>query len=612
VKSPRDVYILLFLGFFLLLAGFLFDQSPLMTIYQFIPVIAILNGLTSIHIIKFNSTEIDFSEDEKIKSEEWNLFNHPFLITLKKLSKYLVLALPLMIVLFVFFPRLSGPIWKMPGGSNNTSGISDSMTPGDVSLLHLSQEVAFRVRFKSNTPPEHEMYWRVLVLDEYDGLTWSRHDKDQGSISTKALDAIKNEVLNTNKQQNIYYEYDISLEETNQKWLTFLDRPISIPKRSKMFLDYSVKVPYRLVDRVRYTAESILNLKLDSVLSQNEKLLNTYLPDEFNKKSFDWAVTQRKLFSNDREYIHSILKTIHQQEFFYTLRPPIMKQDTVDDFWFEQRRGFCEHYAGSLVFLARAANIPARVVIGYQGAEKNPLSDYWIVRHANAHAWTEIWFEDEGWIRIDPTAAIAQHRIEEALQADYRQRNSLFDNFGFDSVDLNDIGWVKNIQYWADQVNTSWNDWVIDYNQGQQKKLFNGLGFEHLTSQQISFIMIALLAIFLSLIGRKWFKPVQFSDPVQRSFHLLLSKLEKKGMKIDGALGAYELLMLIENKNGHQADINIQPNIGLQKTSCLAVIRVLKRYIFLRYKKQHITVLQEKAFHRQVKTLIIRTNTDKP
>lgn len=222
-------------------------------------------------------------------------------------------------------------------------------------------------------------------------------------------------------------------------------------------------------------------------------------------------------------------------------------------FWFDKQKGFCEHYAGALVFLARAANIPARVVVGYQGAEKNPLSDYWIVRYANAHAWTEIWLEGEGWVRVDPTAAIARHRIEEQLQQEYRQRDSLFGDFGFDAVDLDNIGWIKQFEYWMDQANTGWNDWILDYSQDSQRKLFKGLGLENLTGQQVAFMMIGMLAAFLSLVSYRWVRAIKPVDPIQASLDILIKKLNRYGIELHSNQGVNALIGDIEQGGSKDA-----------------------------------------------------------
>jgi transglutaminase-like putative cysteine protease len=600
IKSHRDIYVLMNLGFFILLAGFLFNQSPLIAGYQFVPVAAILNALTANHSLTQTSRIMHRSLGQ----------------TLKQLSKYLLLALPLMVVLFVFFPRLSGPIWKMPGGASATSGVSDTMSPGAISSLQLFDKVAFRVKFDGREPQGNDIYWRTLVLDEFDGLTWSRHngrfEKPIKSITSSQQPDGKAELLSNENT----FSYDISLEATRQEWLTFLDRPIDTPRRSRLFKDYSVRFDYRLVDRTRYKGVSNIRLPLDLSLSDVERQEMTAIPASGNSRSRNWAQETRSQSIDDREFIMAILRRINQQEYFYTLAPPIMEQDIVDSFWFDEQVGFCEHYAGALVYLARAAGVPARVVVGYQGAEKNPLSNYWIVRYANAHAWTEIWFKGEGWVRIDPTAAIAPHRVEEQLQLDYNQRDSLFDDFGFAAVDLNEISWHKEFQYWMDRANTGWNDWVLDYSQGSQKLLLKGLGLDNFSVKQVSLLMISILAVFLAVIALKWLRQTNNGDSIEQSFVIMCRKLEKANYPLNKGEGVMGFLSRLDNVNS-SASSGASSNTSsraerINPESLKALRRTLERYIFLRYKLSDITEKQQKDFRRQVKALKIRTSEAKP
>ncbi len=577
VKSNRDVYVLTLLGFFILLAGFLFSQSPLIALYQFIPIAAIFNCLTSLQSLGINQRLVDQS----------------LLSTIRRLSKYLILAVPMMMILFVFFPRLSGPIWKMPGSSRAISGISDTMSPGAVSGLQLSEEVAFRVKFEGNAPSAANMYWRTLVLDDFDGFSWARTD---GVHTRYNLESAVKKMSTVQADSNIQYE--ISLEKTRQKWLTLLEMATEIPKQSVMSTDYSVQVRYRISDRIRYKASSQLNLKLENKLNQAQRILATRIPESGNQRSREWAKEERSKHNSDKEYILSLLARINQQPYFYTLSPPIMERNTIDSFWLDQKQGFCEHYSGAFVFLARAAGVPARVVVGYQGAEKNPMSNYWIVRHSNAHAWTEVWLENEGWVRVDPTAAIAPHRVEELLRADYRQRDSLFDDFGFGAVDIENISTFKRIQYWFDQANTGWNDWVLDYGRDKQQNLLKGLGLSKLNSSQIVFLMFILLGIFLVWVSWKWLRVKKPSDAIANSIQILINKLESIGIQVQSSKGVIELVKEIQNENNlyHRIDPNSRNQL----------INLLETYSKLRYSKEKITQTSEKDFHRQVKALRIR------
>ncbi|MDQ7048241.1 MAG: DUF3488 and transglutaminase-like domain-containing protein [Enterobacterales bacterium] len=573
IKRIRDVYVLMILGFFMLLAGFLFEQSPAIAIYQVIPVTAILYALTSIHLIP------SIALDEKLKQ------NFEPQAGIKKLLTYVAYALPLMAILFVFFPRMSGPIWKMLGQSQGVSGISETMSPGAISSLQLFETVAFRVKFDGKAPSEEQMYWRTLTLDHFDGFTWSR------SKSQSAKRLHQNDVQQTGETNSATYKYDISLERTRQKWLTFLDRPHRWPDRSVLFGDFSIQTDHRILKRTRYHGVSEVGKRVGLQLSAKERASFIALPTDSNQRSLRWAKQQRQLFKNDQDYIFGLLRKIHNQEFYYTLTPPIMERNTVDSFWFDHQKGFCEHYAGSLVFMARAANIPARVVIGYQGGDANPVADYWIVRYANAHAWTEIWFEGRGWIRLDPTAAIAASRVEEQLRMDYSQRQGLFGDFGFESIDLDDLGWIKHMQYWIDELNTGWNDWILDYNRDSQQSLFKSLGLDQFKQSQISLMMIFAVGLILSFISYRWMHNKKRLLPMEKSFALLLSKTNKWQLSFHNNEGISQLIVRVKEIPKSKIDDQTQKQL----------IELLLEYECLSYSQTKLSNEQQKSFHKKVK-----------
>ena len=558
INSRRDANLLLSLGFFMIVAGFLFSQKPLIAIYQFIPVLMILNAFIALNSI-----------------DRPSLFKSSFKNVMKDLGKYLVFALPIMIVLFLFFPRLSGPIWRMPGVSSAASGVSDTMSPGEISSLQLSDEIAFRVKFSDNKPADQALYWRMLVLDKFDGLAWSR----SGAIPFSSPQQVSSEIDT--------FDYSITLEPTKLNYLVTLDRPVSLPKNGRMVKDYTTFTRFRIRDRIRYQLTSAPSLTIDPTLGNFHRTQYTRLPTDGNQRSLNWARQQRQLFNSDDEYLQALLRRINRQEYFYTLTPPIMDEDTIDSFWFDNQTGFCEHYSSAFVFMARAANIPARIVIGYQGAERNPLTDYLIVRHANAHAWTEVWLADRGWVRIDPTAAIAPHRVEQRLLGDYRQRLSLFDEI--DIVDLDEIGLFKQLDYWFDQVNTSWNDWILDYNSQRQRQLFANWGMQGITNEQLVIIMIILICGFVGFISIRAFHQRGTIDPVEKAFANLVRK--------------FVALQLIDDKQQLGPDDLLELLKAEDQSKYQRHIQALKNYIKVRYQTKNANGEQIKALVKQLKSL---------
>ncbi len=555
-NKRRDANLILNLSFFILTTGFLFSQQPLIAIYQFIPVIAILYALTKLHQVDISSA---FS----------------FASLLKSTSKLLLMALPVMVLLFLFFPRLSSPLWRMPGSAAAVSGVGDSMSPGDVSNLQLFDKIAFRATFNGETPNENDLYWRVLVLDEFDGLTWTR-----GGSTPFKIPQAQIELLNT-------IDYSISMEPSRQNYLVTLDKAVSGQNNSTLLSDFVVYSRFRIIDRVKYNLTSAPSLAADiNGLTNQQRNFFTRLPQEGNARSKAWAIQERQKHISDYDYLQSLLKTINQDAYYYTLSPPILAQDTVDSFWFDFQRGFCEHYAGAFVYMARAAGIPARVVIGYQGAEKNTLADYWIVRYANAHAWTEVWLEGQGWVRIDPTTAIAPHRVEEQLLSDYSQRNGIFDDFSI--VEFDNIGLMKELEYWFDEMNNNWNEWIVDFNSGRQRQLFNNLGIKAISNKQLISLLGIGLALFLLVISFQSFRNRAKQDRLAVAYErfkkitlrqlVVLKQLDNQSLTNLGPKAIYQLIL--------SSDVTYQKE----------QLSLLKHYIQLRYSGKE-------ASDRQIKKL---------
>ena len=557
IRTRRDANLILSLSFFILIAGFFFSQKPIIAFYQFIPVIAVLNGFIAMQSL-----------------QKFELASSTLKSVLKDLSRYLLIAIPIMIVLFVFFPRLSGPLWRMPGASLATTGVSDVMSFSEISALQTSDNIAFRVTFNGAAPEETELYWRVLVLDTFDGIAWQRSRRNPMADLDVTL-------------QSGTFDYSVTLEPTKLNYLVTLDRPLNSPQNAVIVNDQTVFSRFRVLDRTRYQLTSSPSLIIDSVLPASQRQLYLNLPSTGNSDSIEWAEDLRETVNSDAEFVNQVLRVINQQEYFYTLTPGEMDEEIIDSFWLDKREGFCEHYASTLVFLARAAGIPARVVVGYQGAEKNPLADYWIVRDANAHAWTEIWLEGRGWVRFDPTAAIASHRVDDSLMQEYEQRNSLFDDF--DIVELDQIGLLKELQYWMDEMNTSWNDWILDYNRARQRQFFQNWGFSRVTNQMLIIVMSVIVAFFVFLSGIKWFHTRSSLDPLAKALENYLTKLaEGQIIEIAPSDGpktiSLKLASVDKEKYHHHID-------------------VLQRYIVARYGADSNKAEKQQAVEREIRQL---------
>ncbi len=327
--------------------------------------------------------------------------------TAKQAGKLLLHSLPLMIVLFVLFPRLSGPLWSMPGDtSSGATGLSDSMSPGDITNLGLSDEIAFRVEFTGQEPAPSELYWRGPVLTRFDGRTWTLPQGTRGD-----------------KQDTIEYlgaesSYRVMLDSDARGWAFALEMPAiwdaGERRRSiRMSSDYQLLVwpPGGLSQRLSYTVTSFSDYRALEPLSDVHREVLTRLPAGTNPRTRALVDDILADSPDPATVIARALDVFREDGFFYTLTPPPLGEHTADEFIFETREGFCEHYASAFAIMMRMAGLPARVVMGYQGGELNAMGDYYIIRQSNAHAWTEVWLEDGGWQRVDPISAVAPERI---------------------------------------------------------------------------------------------------------------------------------------------------------------------------------------------------------
>jgi len=379
----RDCALLAVLGFFLIGAEFLYEQRILTTLYM-LPVLWLLTA-------------------------ELLAVTHPgtplaFRTALTTSGRLLLLAVPLMLIMYLLFPRIPGPLWGIGDARGaGVSGLDDSMTPGSIGELALSDEIAFRVEFAGPPPPPAARYWRALVLHDFDGRSWQTNWPVRGATPLTPLGGT--------------IRYTITLEPHERNWLFALDLPVSIPPDAVLLSDYALRTPRRLTERRRYSVESALAYRADAVLEDWARRRDLRLPDGFNPRTHALATQWRNQFGdNATAIVQTALAMFRNQPFVYTLQPPLLGRNSVDEFLFDTQKGFCEHYASSFTVLMRAAGIPARVVTGYQGGEENPFADYFIIRQASAHAWSEVWLEGRGWVRVDPTAAVAPERIERGLQ----------------------------------------------------------------------------------------------------------------------------------------------------------------------------------------------------
>ena len=489
-KTARDAYAVVFLGYFLVLSQFFYSQS--------IP--AALAAVATVVVLTATLVALNRAQIKPIAA-------------LRVSAVMVAQAVPFMLVLFVLFPRIAGPLWGVPQDSGRaTSGLSDSMTMGSISQLSLSDAIAFRVRFNSGMPPRDALYWRGPVLTEYDGHTWRIA---RPLIGTTLPYAIKGSA----------FPYEVTLEPHQQFWLFALELPGTLPTGSVIGSDYELFARKPVRERMRYAVTSYPDTHGGAGESSRVLSEALALPRDANPRARALGAELRAGHKNALAVAAAMLVHYRNEPFSYTLSPPPLGRNDIDDFLFSTRRGFCEHFAASFVFVMRAAGIPARVVTGYQGGEINPVDGYLEVRQLDAHAWAEVWIPGTGWHRIDPTAAVAPERVEQNLAAAIPVGDPL------PLLMRGDHPWLRAARYRLDAMVNGWNQWVLGYDARRQHDLLQSLGMHSPDWQAMgSLLMICCGLLMLGLTAwtlRQW----QRADPVQRQWQRFQRKLARRGIK---------------------------------------------------------------------------------
>lgn len=502
MHARRDLFVVVFLGLFLILTSFFESQSLLSALQVSISALLLLVAQLS---FQFHSKTI--------------AVRRRFTMILKLIAY----AIPLTITCFFLFPRLQGPLWGLPSDANVArTGLSNSMSPGNISKLAMSEELVFRVRFLDRAPEKAQMYWRANVLDEFDGRTWTSVLVPD---SSKLLS--RNALLISGKG----IKHEVTLEATGERSLFALDMPNTAPEIEAQTTLFSrnaeifTQVP--LQQRIRYQVTSFLDYILNPQLNESSYRINTSLLRRFNPKTAEFAKAIRSQYKSPEEQIQAILNFYHNEKFFYTLEPPSLGRDSVDDFLFKTRAGFCEHYASSFVILMRYLDIPARVVTGYQGGTLNTQDGFYEIRQSDAHAWAEVWLNGKGWMRVDPTAAVAPDRILKNLKATQNPTGiaGIVGNMMSGSSIFNEIR-----MRWS-ALNNSWNQWVLNYNETKQNSLFERLGFKNLDWTQALIRIFLIGLVLLGLTALPLIKKRQSIAPLDKLYSQLSEKLKRHGLE---------------------------------------------------------------------------------
>jgi transglutaminase-like putative cysteine protease len=520
VKTNRDAMGLIYPLCFIIITNFFYSQSLLTGLYLLATLLVITVVWVHLH-----------APGSAFKSR------------LKIAAILLWQAIPLTLILFVLFPRVQGPLWGLPQDAYAGSGLDDKMSPGSLGRLSLSDAVAFRVTYQGKVPRRDQMYWRGPVLWDFDGRTWTPGHATRG---------VAPHFSDTGQP----VEYNVTLEPHNKNWLFALEMPDKISVPARITSDFQILSPEPVNARLRYQARSELTYHANLQESATQLKRALQLPPGLNPRAQQLARSWHEQSRDNMEVIRLALANFHQQNFHYTLDPQPV--DSIDDFLFTTRQGYCEHYASSFVFLMRAAGIPARVVTGYLGGEYNAVGNYYIVRQSDAHAWAEVWLDATGWQRIDPTAAISPERVERGLSTVQTATQ----------LGIARAQWLHDLRMNWDALSYQWNQWVIGYNSERQFAYLSRLGLASL-SQQVMYlaaglgIVITLFALYMlrHLLKRE-------RDKTQSAWLKVCRKLSRAGLP----------------RAPHEGPHDYAARVAAARPDLAAAIEDLaERYIALRY-----------------------------
>ena len=519
MRGRRDAFVVFFLGFFTLLSNFFFSQSLLTAAAMLVGLLGLLTALVNAHM---------------------PVGRPPLLEAARTAGWMALLGAPIMAVLFVLFPRVA-PLWGLPSDALvGRSGLSERMEVGTIAELALDDSIAFRVRFAGRPPSQAMLYFRGPVLSRFDGRRWEPADTPM-NVPPRLEAALQ--------VQGEAVDYEVTLEPSQRPWLMVLEATPERPRlpgvSMAMTPDLQWVADHPLTELARYRARSYPQFRhgptrMTAALSEMAQL-----PAGSNPRTRSLASELREQVrstgasgSNSQALVDAALQRLRTGGYTYTLEPGIYGTHTADEFWFDRKAGFCEHIASSFVVLMRALGIPARVVTGYQGGTLNGLDGYWTVRQSDAHAWAEVWFADRGWVRVDPTTAVAPGRTGDLRLAP--PRNAVAQVLATVSPQIN-----LGLRAVWDAVNNRWNQWVLNYTQDRQLQLLQNLGFESPSWEDLGTVLLVLL-IGASTVGAAWTQwERHHQDPWLRLLRRAAQRLRRAGLPVANTPTPRQLAQLL-------------------------------------------------------------------
>lgn len=513
IKQRKDFYQMFLLGLFLLATALIFRQNLAFSLTMLLALILNLVVLQQV-----------FSPSVAISTSS------------KKVVVLLLQSALLAIVLFIVFPRLS-PFWQVPSAQSAQTGLSDEVSPGDIANLALSTDLAFRVDFKdSNIPPYSQLYWRAMTLEKYNGRKWSR---------AKTLNADVNQSSFIPSTTGLMISYDVIVEPSFQSWLFGLTVATTSDPNLRLLNDYTMQSRTMLSQIKQYSVQSFLQAPMDITLSDDIKQRNLAISPKSNPRLEKLALRLKQQFPNITQRSNYVLALFKEQQYFYTLAPPLLTNNSLDQFFFDTKAGFCVHYASAYTYLMRASGVPARVVTGYLGGEYNKVIDssnaqtsaqggYLSIYQYDAHAWSEIWLAGKGWQRVDPTAAVDPQRVESGWSNTLLAQQSTLNNDLLSLYRFKRFAWLNTLRLKLDALDYQWTRWVLGYSNAQQSDLLNRWFGKNVPWKNAAIIAGSLIGTLLLLIlfnrGRlQWFSRTKV-EPWLALYQQLLKQLAKKGL----------------------------------------------------------------------------------
>jgi transglutaminase-like putative cysteine protease len=424
----------------------------------------------------------------------------------------LVQAVPAALALFLLFPRVQGPLWGLPQDAYTAmSGLSETMAPGSLSELILSGAIAFRVDFEGEAPPRRVLYWRGPVLWDFDGRTWR--------VGSPAIADLPE------PRGGRRVAYSVVIEPHNRNWLFALDVPVSLPRGARYLDDGQLVMLAPVRARIRYEMTSQVEAQLPAEERRGALQRALRLPQGFNPRARALAEGWARAAADDQAVVQQAIEHFRRERLQYTTQPRLLGRDSVDEFLFDSREGFCEHFASAFVFLMRAAGVPARVVTGYQGGDLNPVDGRFTVRQSDAHAWAEVYLATRGWIRVDPTVLSVPQRLDDGLARSVASTDAL------PLMLRPELAWLNVLRYNWEALTYQWNLLVLGYNPARQRDLMSFLGMQDADWLELASTLLAVLGGFVLVLLAWMLRSLVRPDPVQLAWARFCRKLGARGME---------------------------------------------------------------------------------